>query len=159
VTAQCCTGGGPSRRPARRLSAAAASILPAAALLLLPKCPLCIAAWLTLATGIAIPAAAVAGLRGLIVLFWITALAIAAGRMRTIHINRSSRSRSYFNQGMAASDAAPTRRSRPVKFSVPSLVSSPIQRFPKPSSVSVLVCPPTKANPDATGATWRSSGV
>lgn len=77
MTAQCCTGGGPSRRLARRLSAAAASILPGAALLLLPKCPLCVAAWLTLVTGIAVPAAAARGLRGLIVLFWITALALA----------------------------------------------------------------------------------
>jgi hypothetical protein len=107
VTAQCCTGGGPSRRPARRLSAAAASILPAAALLLLPKCPLCIAAWLTLATGIAIPAAAVAGLRGLIVLFWITALAIAAGRMRTMHINRSSRSRSLLQSRNGGERSSP----------------------------------------------------
>ena len=47
MTAQCCTGGGPSRRLARRLSGAAASILPGAVLMLLPKCPLCLAAWLT----------------------------------------------------------------------------------------------------------------
>ena len=78
MTAQCCTGGRPSRRLARRLSAAAASILPGAALLLLPKCPLCVAAWLTLATGVAVPAAAARGLRGFIVVFWITVLALAA---------------------------------------------------------------------------------
>ena len=47
MIAQCCAGGGPSRRLARRLSGAAASILPGAVLALLPKCPLCLAAWLT----------------------------------------------------------------------------------------------------------------
>ena len=91
MTAQCCTGGGPSRRLARRLSAAAASILPGAALLLLPKCPLCIAAWLTLATGIAVPAAAARGVRGLIVLFWITTLALVA-----TWLARRARRRTHF---------------------------------------------------------------
>lgn len=36
---------------ARRISAVAAAILPAALLAVLPKCPLCLAAALTLATG------------------------------------------------------------------------------------------------------------
>jgi hypothetical protein len=47
----CCKGEGRMRRLARRLSGAAASLLPGAAVILLPKCPLCLAAWLTAATG------------------------------------------------------------------------------------------------------------
>jgi hypothetical protein len=56
---QCCnTRGGPaSHRLARRISAVTASILPAAALVLLPKCPLCLAAWLTVMTGVGFSAA------------------------------------------------------------------------------------------------------
>ncbi|MGD0000875.1 MAG: hypothetical protein ABSE21_12320, partial [Bryobacteraceae bacterium] len=65
MVAQCCTGGGPSRRLARRLSGAAASILPGAVLVLLPKCPLCLAAWLALVTGIGVSAAAAQCVRGL----------------------------------------------------------------------------------------------
>lgn len=52
----------------------AASVLPAAGLVLLPKCPLCLAAWLTFATGVAIPEAGVAWVRGLLVVFWIAAV-------------------------------------------------------------------------------------
>src|SRR5215472_8680787 len=57
------------------------------------------------------------------------------------------------------SSAAGTRHSRPVKLKLPSEVSSPIHRLPKPSSVSVLVCPPTNRNPVATGITLPSAGV
>lgn len=78
MTGGCCTGETASRRLARRLSGAAASVLPGAALVLLPKCPLCLAAWLTVVTGIGIPAAAAAHVRGLIVVFWVTAVALAA---------------------------------------------------------------------------------
>ena len=78
MIAQCCAGGGPSRRLARRIYGAAASILPGAVLVLLPKCPLCLAAWLTVATGIAVPAAAAAPVRGLIVVFWIAAVGFGA---------------------------------------------------------------------------------
>lgn len=81
MTAQCCTGVGPSRRRARRLSGAAASILPGAALALLPKCPLCLAAWLTVATGIGISAAAVTRLRWLIVVVWVAAAVLAGARI------------------------------------------------------------------------------
>ena len=78
MTAQCCAGGGRKRRLARRLYGAAASILPGAFLIVLPKCPLCLAAWLTVVTGIVVPAAAVASVRGLIVVFWAGAVALAA---------------------------------------------------------------------------------
>lgn len=81
MTGQCCTGEGRRRRLARRLSGAAASILPGAVLLLLPKCPLCLAAWLTVATGVGVSAAAAARVRGLLVVFWIAAAGVAASRI------------------------------------------------------------------------------
>ena len=78
MTRPCCTGEAQAQRFARPRAGAAASILPGAVLLLLPKCPLCLAAWLTAATGIGFPAAAAAGIRGLIVAFWVAAVALAA---------------------------------------------------------------------------------
>lgn len=74
MTEQCCTGGRKSRRLPRRLSVA--SILPGVVLVLLPKCPLCLAAWLTLATGISFSAAGAAWVPGSIVLLWLAAAAL-----------------------------------------------------------------------------------
>jgi len=79
MTGQCCTG--------RRLSRAAAAILPGAVLVLLPKCPLCLAAWLTVATGIGFSATGAAWARGMVVLFGVIAVALAAApliRRRTL---------------------------------------------------------------------------
>ena len=81
MAGRCCTGEGPSRRLARRLSGAAASLASGAVLMLLPKCPLCLAAWLTLATGLGVPAAAAARVRGLIVIFWVAAMTLAAAHI------------------------------------------------------------------------------
>jgi hypothetical protein len=67
MTARCCS----------------APILPAAALLLLPKCPLCLAAWLTLATGIGFSAAAASWLRAAIVLLSFAALGVILWRRST----------------------------------------------------------------------------
>jgi ABC-type uncharacterized transport system permease subunit len=80
MTRQCCTGEGLSRRLARRLRAAAVSVLPGAILLVLPKCPLCLAVWLTVMTGIGVSTAA-ARVRGVVVVFWVAVLAIAAAQM------------------------------------------------------------------------------
>lgn len=80
MTGQCCTGGPASRHLARRLSRAAASILPGAVLVLLPKCPLCLAAWLTAAAGVGISAGA-AWVRTILVVFCVTAFAVAAAPM------------------------------------------------------------------------------
>jgi hypothetical protein len=76
----CCTARPAPHRLLRRLFRVTASILPAAALALLPKCPLCLAAWLTVATGITFPAAAAAWLRLSIVLVWVVALAAVVWR-------------------------------------------------------------------------------
>jgi hypothetical protein len=47
-------------------------------LVLLPKCPLCLAAWLTLATGVGFSATGAAWVRGMLVVFWVAAVAFAA---------------------------------------------------------------------------------
>jgi len=78
MTKQCCVGEVASRRLTRRLSRAAASILPGAALVLLPKCPLCLAAWLTAATGIGFSAAGAKWTSAMLLMFWIAALVLAA---------------------------------------------------------------------------------
>ncbi|HEY2012485.1 MAG TPA: hypothetical protein VGH38_03240 [Bryobacteraceae bacterium] len=80
MTGQCCAGrlGGVSPTPRFALSRVAASILPGAMLVLLPKCPLCLAAWLTLATGVGFSAAGAAWVRGMLVVFWVAAVAFAA---------------------------------------------------------------------------------
>jgi hypothetical protein len=82
MTGQCCTGGPASRRLARPLSRAASSILPGAVLALLPKCPLCLAAWLTAVTGVGVSAAGAAWARGAVVVFWVAAVAIVAAQIR-----------------------------------------------------------------------------
>jgi len=81
MTAHCCAGEGPSHPLARRLYGTGASLLPGAVLVLLPECPLCLAAWLTLVTGMGVPAAAAARVRWLIVLFWLAAVALAAAQI------------------------------------------------------------------------------
>jgi len=73
----CCTGEGRIRL-ARRLAGAASSVLPGAVLVLLPKCPLCLAAWLTLVTGMSVSAAAGTWAWRLTVLFCVAALALTA---------------------------------------------------------------------------------
>jgi hypothetical protein len=62
----------------RRLPRAAASILPGALLVLLPKCPLCLAAWLTVVTGVGFSAAGAAWARAMLVVFWVAAVVFAA---------------------------------------------------------------------------------
>ena len=80
MTGQCCVGGRTSRRLARRLSAAAAPILPGAALVLLPKCPICLAAWLTVVTGVGFSAGGVAWVRGMVVILGVAGVVLAAFR-------------------------------------------------------------------------------
>jgi len=81
MTVQCCGGEGQWRRLARRVSAAAAPVLPGAVLLVLPKCPLCLAAWLAVGTGAGISAAAAGRVREGIVVFWVLALCFSAAQL------------------------------------------------------------------------------
>jgi hypothetical protein len=57
-------------------------LLPGAAVVLLPKCPLCLAAWLTVISGTAVSAAGAARMRGLIVVVWVAAVAFVAAQIR-----------------------------------------------------------------------------
>lgn len=77
MTGQCRRCEAPTRRPAGRIASASASVLPGALLVLLPKCPLCLAAWLTAATGIGVSEAAATRVRGLILIVWVVAAAFA----------------------------------------------------------------------------------
>ena len=81
MTRACCAGEGRTGRLARRLSGAAASVLPGAALLALPKCPLCLAVWLTATTGTGMSAAAAGHVREAIVLVWIAVVAVMAAQI------------------------------------------------------------------------------
>ncbi len=83
----CCSREG-SPRPLARLWGAASSVLPGTALLALPKCPLCLAAWLTAATGIGVPAAWAAQVRWLIVALWVAAVAFYVLLRQTGRVRR-----------------------------------------------------------------------
>jgi hypothetical protein len=87
MTGHCCVPGRPSNLPARRSSRIISTILPAALFAVLPKCPLCLAAWLTLATGVGFSAAAAVWLRTGVVLLSLTAFALMLG----FHIIRRAR--------------------------------------------------------------------
>jgi hypothetical protein len=95
MTLRCGTGGRPSRRLAR-LPGGAASLLPGVFLMLLPKCPLCLAAWIAASTGIALPAIVAGNLRPslLIVSVSLTTLLAhrAVGRFRWLGSGRGPRS-------------------------------------------------------------------
>ena len=82
MTGQCCQGGPPARGLARRVYRAAASILPGALLVFLPKCPLCLAAWLTMTTGVAFTAVGAAWARGIVVALWVAVVALATLMVR-----------------------------------------------------------------------------
>jgi hypothetical protein len=75
-----CCGASGDRRLLRRASGAAGWLAPVVTLVLLPKCPLCLAAWFTLLTGVALPPAAASSLRVMLIAASLTALVILAVR-------------------------------------------------------------------------------
>jgi hypothetical protein len=94
MTRQCCVAAPAPHRLVRRLSRVTASILPAAVLVFLPKCPLCLATWLTVATGVSFSAADAAWVRVSFVLLciaavapviWSRALGGASASLRRLH--------------------------------------------------------------------------
>lgn len=64
----------------RRVPGALGWLAPVLTLVLLPKCPLCVAAWFTLLTGVALPPAAASGLRVTLIAASLIALVILAVR-------------------------------------------------------------------------------
>ena len=84
MTAQCCTEKRLSPGFARRLSHVTPSVVPGLLLLLLPKCPMCLAAWLTLATGLSISASQVSWVRISIVVLWVVALGHLLWRRKAV---------------------------------------------------------------------------
>jgi hypothetical protein len=71
----CCEGG------ARRRGGVAAPIVPGVTLVLLPKCPLCLAAWLGLVTGVGISAGAATYVCGAIIMLCVAGLALSIARV------------------------------------------------------------------------------
>jgi hypothetical protein len=76
-----------------RFSTTTASILPGVVLAVMPKCPLCLAVWLTAATSIGFSATAAAWLRGGLAALWVVALAYV-GRALACAVLQLRRTRS-----------------------------------------------------------------
>jgi hypothetical protein len=78
------------RRPARRTRGAAAFALPSIALALLPKCPMCIAAYLAIGGGLGVSLSTAAHLRTALVWLCWSVLVLLAARMAMRLASRST---------------------------------------------------------------------
>ncbi len=90
MSRRCCAGEARPPGRARRFCRAAAALLPGAGLLLLPKCPLCLAAWLAAASGLGIPLAAAAHLRTFLAVWIAVVIAVEAVAWHRLHRLRRS---------------------------------------------------------------------
>lgn len=90
MTGTCCKKGAPLRPLIQRLAGVATPLLPGVVLLLLPKWPLCLAASLTLATGLSVSAVEAARMHELLVIVCV----VAAGLGATLFVRRRA-SRSW----------------------------------------------------------------
>ena len=90
-------GTAPGGGPARRWLRAAGSALPGAIAILLPKCPVCLAAWIAACTGIALPTMVAGSIRPFLVIACVLSASLLArraiGRFRLALAPRFSASR------------------------------------------------------------------
>jgi hypothetical protein len=114
----CCRGS------ARRRAGFTASILPGAMLMLLPKCPLCLAAWLGLVTGVGVSAVAATYVRGAMAMLCVAGLAfVSCLALRNFVLSKGSlrsrlpwrrRSSAYISKAESATEGIDNRRGRAI---------------------------------------------
>jgi hypothetical protein len=74
-------GGGPRLRSAGRRGAKAAGwVLPSAVMVLMPKCPMCVVAYVAIATGAGLSVSAAAHLRLMVLVMCVVTLVLLAAR-------------------------------------------------------------------------------
>jgi hypothetical protein len=86
----------PETRPARRTRGAVAFALPSIALALLPKCPMCIAAWVAIGGGLGVSLSTAAHLRTALVWACWSVLVLLAARVAMRLASKSAVKRSTF---------------------------------------------------------------
>jgi hypothetical protein len=83
VTQSCCHGNSTqatTASPARRVAGSTKWIIPTAVLALLPKCPMCVAAYITLVTGLGVSISAATWIRSGVIIMCVGALTFLLNR-------------------------------------------------------------------------------